>query len=462
MTHYDALIIGSGQAGTPLAKKLAGSGRKTALIEKRWVGGTCVNDGCTPTKTLIASAKAAYMARSKSAELGVPVEKFRVDFKKIQQRQAGIVIKFREGSQKGLAETDNLDLIFGEAVFTGPKTLEVALNAGGKTELTADYIFIDTGTQTKIPKLAGLEQIPYLTSTTILELTELPAKLVILGGGYIGLEYGQMFRRFGSEVIIIDTAQRFLKKEDEDVAAEIKNILAEEGIKIYSPAEATKVEPGPGPEYTLTFNTDGREQTVPFTHLLLATGRTPQSKALQLPKAGIAVNEKGYILVNEHLETNVPGVFALGEANGGPAFTHIAFNDYVIVWRNILEQANLSTKNRPLPYCMFTDPQLGRIGLTEQQAREQGYAIKVAILPMQRVARALETNETRGLMKAVVDSKTKKILGAAMLGAEGGETMSVLQMAMQAGLTYEDLQYTIFAHPTYAESINNLFLTLQE
>ncbi len=463
MPHYDALVIGSGQAGTPLAKKLAQAGRKTALIEKRWVGGTCVNDGCTPTKTLIASARAAYMARSQSAELGVIIDQFHLDFGRVMQRQKDLVQKFRTGSQEGLAATEHLDLIFGEAVFTGPKKITVALNDGGHTEITADLIFIDTGTKLKIPDLAGLKQVPYLTSTTILELTELPPKLLILGGGYIGLEYGQMFCRFGSEVTILGMGRQFLKKEDPEVAAEIKNILTAEGLKILSSAKALKFSPGPGTEFTLTYKISNEpEQTLTFTHLLLATGRTPQSPALHPEVAGLAINKKGYIKVNDRLETNVPGIFALGEANGGPAFTHIAYNDYVIVARNILEQARLSTQNRPLPYCMFTDPQLGRVGLTEQQAREQGYNVIIATLPMQRVARALETGETRGFMKAVLDADTKKILGVAILNAEGGEVMTVLQLAMQAGLTYEELKDTVFAHPTYAEAINNLFLSLKE
>ncbi len=462
MAHYDALVIGSGQAGTPLAKKLAQAGRKTALVEKRWVGGTCVNDGCTPTKTLIASAKAAYLARSRSAELGVVVNQFHLDFGKIMQRQKDIVHTFREGSRQGLESTEHLDLLLGAATFTGPKSVEVVLNAGGTTQITADYIFIDTGTQVKIPNLPGLEKTPHLTSTTVLELTALPPKLLILGGGYIGLEYGQMFRRFGSEVIILDAAEQFLKKEDQDVAVAIKDILTEEGIQIITQAQALNLEPGPGLEYTLTYQSAGNEQKLAFTHLLLATGRTPQSRSLNLEKAGVAVNPKGYIVVNDCLETNIPGIFALGKVNGGPAFTHIAYNDHVIVARNLLEQAQLTTHNRPLPYCMFTDPQLGRVGLTEQQALTQGYTVKVATLPMERVARALETGETRGFMKAVLDAQTKKILGVAVLGAEGGETTAVLQMAMQAGITYDDLKYTVFAHPTYAESINNLFLNLKE
>jgi pyruvate/2-oxoglutarate dehydrogenase complex dihydrolipoamide dehydrogenase (E3) component len=340
--------------------------------------------------------------------------------------------------------------------------VEVTLNAGGTTQITADNIFIDTGTRVKIPNLAGLEKIPYLTSTTILELKTVPSKLLILGGGYVGLEYGQMFRRFGSEVTILDSGKQFLKKEDKDVAAALRNILTEEGITIIQQAEALRVEPGQDPEYTLTYKIAETEQTLTFTHLLLATGRSPQSHSLNLEKAGVVVNKKGYIQVNDCLETNIPGIFALGEANGGPAFTHIAYNDYVIVARNLLEQAQLTTRKRPLPYCMFTDPQLGRVGLTEQQAIDQGYTVKVATLPMQRVARALETGETRGLMKAVLDAKTKKILGVAVLGTEGGETAATLQLAMQAGLTYEDLKYTIFAHPTFAESINNLFLNLKE
>ena len=460
MKEYDAIIIGSGQAGTPLAKKLAQAGWKTALVEKRWIGGTCINDGCTPTKALIASAKAAYMAAGKSAELGVSIEKYSINFTSIIKRKDAIVQSFREGSQQGLTKTENLELLFGEAVFTGFKTLAVSLPEGNKAEITADKIFINTGSRTRIPSIEGLEPVPFLTSTTILDLKKVPGKLLILGGGYIGLEYGQMFRRFGSNITIIDTSPRFLPKEDEDIANEIKKVLEEEGLQIYPHSEAIRFEKEANKEFSLIYKKAGEEYHTNFTHLLIATGRQPQSDILKPEVAGIAVNEKGYITVNDRLETNVAGIYALGEANGSPAFTHISYNDYVIVADNLLHQGSLSTKDRPLPYCMFTDPQLGRIGLSENQAKEKGLSIKIASIPLQNVARAIETGETRGLIKAVVDAETKKILGAAVLGAEGGEIMAVLQMAMQAGMTYEQLQYNIFAHPTYAESLNNLFMTL--
>lgn len=461
MKKYDAIIIGSGQAGTPLAKKLAQAGWKTALVEKRWVGGTCVNDGCTPTKTLISSAKMAYLAAGKSAESGIHIEKYRLDFAQIMERKSSIVQSFRESSQKSLGQTDNLDLIFGEAVFSGPKTLAVALTKGGKSEITADKIFIDTGTRPHIPEIAGLEQVPYLTSTTILELSEVPAKLLILGGGYVGLEYGQMFRRFGSQVTIIDTSSRFLPKEDEDIAKEIKKFLEEEGLQIHPQSKAIRFEKKSAQEFSLIYEQADQEHHSTFTHLLVATGRQSNNDILKPEKADLTLDKKGYLEVNDQLETNIPGIYALGEANGGPAFTHISYNDFVIVSQNLLNQGNLSTQGRPLPYCMFTDPQLGRIGLSEDQAKEKKLKYKVATLPMQQVARAIETSETRGMLKAVVNTETKQILGAAILGAAGGEIMAVLQMAMKGGITYEQLQYTIFAHPTYAESINNLFQTLE-
>jgi len=461
MRKYDAIIIGSGQAGTPLAKKLAKAGLKTVLIEKRWVGGTCINDGCTPTKTLIASAKAAFMAAGKSNDLGINIEKYTIDLKKIIQRKDEIVQSFREGSEKSLKETENLELLFGEAVFTGPKILSVTPSVGSATEITADKIFIDTGSRLKVPAIPGLEQVPYLTSTTILDLKAVPDKLLILGGGYIGLEYGQMFRRFDSAVTILDSSPRFLRKEDEDIATEIRNFLEAEGLTIYSPAEALRFEKITDQEYSLIYKQDNQEHRTNFTHLLLATGRQSQNDILKPEMAGIALTEKNYIQVNEGLETNIAGIYALGEANGGPAFTHISYNDYVIVAENLLHEGNLSTVGRPLPYCMFTDPQLGRIGITENQAKEKKLNVKIAKLPLAKVARAIETGETQGLIKAVVDADTKQILGAAVLGAEGGEIMSVLQMAMQAGLTYEQLQTYIFAHPTYAESLNNLFMTLE-
>lgn len=460
MKKYDAIIIGAGQAGVPLSKKLAKAGKKTAIIEKRWVGGTCVNDGCTPTKTWVASAKAAYNAMH-SVDIGIEVEGFKVNMQRIKDRKDDIVLRSRNGGQKAMEETPGLDLIFGEAVFTGEKTISVKLNDGGTEELYAELIFINAGAKTSIPDIEGLDDVSYLTSTTILDLDYVPEHLLIIGANYIGMEFGQMFRRFGSKITMLEKASRILGKEDEDVAACMLDILHQEKIDIYTNATTKSVKKA-DEGISATVDINGKEQTITCSHILIAAGRIPQSKALELHKTGVEVDERGYIKVDEKLETNIKGIYALGDIKGGPAFTHISYNDYTIVYRNIIEHQNLSTKDRPVPYCMFTDPQLGRVGITEQDARKQGLDIKVAKLPMEHVARAIETGDTRGFMKAVVDPKTKKILGATVLGPEGGEIMTVLQMAMEGDITYDRIRYCVFAHPLFSESLNNLFMTLED
>lgn len=459
MKHYDAIIIGAGQAGVPLSKKLANAGKKTALIEKRWVGGTCVNDGCTPTKTWVASAKAAYNAMH-SVDIGVEVESFKVNMKRVKERKDDIVMRSRNGGQKAIEETDGLDLIFGEAAFTGEKTISIKLNDGGTAEISGDLIFINAGAKTLIPEIGGLKDIDYLTSTTILGLDYVPEYLLIIGANYIGMEFGQMFRRFGSKVTLLEKASRVLGKEDEDVATCMLDILQQEEIEIYTDAITKSVKKTTdGISAVVAIN--GHEQTITCTHVLVAAGRVPQSKALDLHKTGVEVDDKGYIRVNDKLETNIKGIYALGDIKGGPAFTHISYNDYTIVYRNLIEHQNLSTKDRPVPYCMFTDPQLGRVGITEQDAQKQGIDFRVTKLPMEHVARAIETGDTRGFMKAVVDPKSKKILGATVLGPEGGEIMTVLQMAMEGGITYDRIRYCVFAHPLFSESLNNLFMPLE-
>ena len=460
MKKYDAIIIGAGQAGGPLAKKLAQAGKKTVIIEKRYVGGTCVNDGCTPTKTWVASAKAAYNAVH-SVDVGVAVKSFKVDMAQIKKRKDKIVENARAGNQKGLEETKNLELIFGEAVFTGEKSVIVELNEGGLLELEADLIFINTGAKTIIPEIDGLQDIKYLTSTSILELDEVPGHLLVIGGNYIGLEFGQMFRRFGSKVTILEKSARILSREDDDISEEVKNILELEDIKILTATTLKKVKKNSKGKINATITTDGKDEKIKCTHVLVAIGRAPQTEDLELQKAGIKTDEKGYITVNNKLETNVKGIYALGDVKGGPAFTHISYNDYTIVYRNLIEGANLGIKDRPVPYCMFIDPELGRIGITEAEAKKQQLNVKVVKLPMAHVARAIEVGDTRGFMKAVVDMDTKKILGAAILGSQGGEIMSVLQMAMEGDITYDRIRYCVFAHPTYSESLNNLFMGLE-
>ncbi|RDC63436.1 mercuric reductase [Adhaeribacter pallidiroseus] len=460
MKHFDAVIIGSGQGGTPLAKKLAQAGWKTALIERRFIGGTCVNDGCTPTKTMIASAKVAYTV-AQAAKWGVEVPEYHLNLPAIIHRKTEVVHFFRNGSQQGLEKTPNLTVIFGEAYFTGNKQIHVNLKEGGSLIITADQIFIDAGTRPKVPDIPGLAEVGYFDSTTILDFTELPPHLVILGSNYIGLEFGQMYRRFGSQVTILEHNEQFLKREDEDVAAEVRQFLEKEEIQILTQTEVTCVTRHKK-DIQLSVSSKGQVTEITGSHILVATGRKPNTDTLNLEAAGVEVDSKGYIVVNEKLETTAPGIYALGDITGGPKFTHIAYNDYVILYHNLLEQQNSTTKNRLVPYCLFTDPQVGRVGITEKEARQQGLNVKVAKLPMASVARAIETGDTRGLLKAVVDAETNQIIGVAVVGQEGGEIMSVLQMAMLGKIDYKQMKEMVFAHPLYAESLNNLFLTLDK
>ncbi len=461
MKQYDVIIIGSGQAGNPLSRKMAQAGKKTLLIEKRLVGGTCVNDGCTPTKTMAASAKAVYQARH-SAALGVPVSDFKVDMAAIKKRKDDIVEHSRSGNQEDLEHTENLELLFGEAAFTGHKILSIKLNEGGEEEVTADLIFINAGAKTAIPEIEGLDQVDYLTSTTILDLDTVPEHILVLGANYIGLEFSQMFRRFGSRITLLEKGQRMMSREDEDIAAEVQKLLEAEEITIHAAAQVQKFAKDANGEILATVKIKDQVQQISCSHILIAAGRTPQTKALNLQNTGVEVDDKGFIKVNNKLETNIPGIYALGDIKGGPAFTHISYNDYTIVYRNLLKGADYSVDDRPVPYCMFTDPPLGRVGITETEAKQKGLNIKVATLPMANVARAVETGDTRGLMKAVVDTHTKQIIGVAILGQEGGEIMSVLEMAMQGKITYDRVRYCIFAHPTYSESLNNLFMKIEE
>ncbi|WP_295767620.1 mercuric reductase [uncultured Mucilaginibacter sp.] len=461
MKQYDVIIIGAGQAGSPLARKMAKAGKKVAIIEKRLVGGTCVNDGCTPTKTWVASARAAYLA-GRCNNLGVHVDGYSIDMPQIKKRKDDIVMHSRSGNQKSLEEDPNIDLLFGEASFSGHKVVAVNLNDGASAEITADMIFINVGLQTVIPDIEGLDSIDYLTSTSILELKTVPQHILVIGGNYIGLEFGQMFRRFGSQITLLERGPRIMSHEDEDVSREVHNFLEEEGIAVFTNTQATKFEKDAHGRIQATLNINGRTEQMEVSHVLVAAGRKPQTQALNLQASGIEVDDKGFIKVDNKLQTNLPGIYALGDVNGGPAFTHIAYNDFTVVWRNLLMNEDLTTEDRPVPYCMFTDPQLGRVGITEEEAKKQGINYRVAVLKMKSVARAVEVGEVRGLMKAIVNADTKEILGVAILAEEGGEIMSVLQMAMQGGITYDRIRYCVFAHPTYSESLNNLFMTLDD
>ncbi len=454
--HFDAIVIGAGQAGGPLSTALARTGRKTVLIEREHVGGTCINEGCTPTKTMVASAKVAYLAR-RAADYGVHTGAVSIDMGRIRQRKRDIVNSWRDSGQRRIEDTPGVTLVFGEASFTGPKTLRVALNDGGARDLTADSIFINTGERPARPSLPGLDSVPFLTSTTIMELDVVPQHLLVLGGGYVGLEFGQMFRRFGAEVSIVQRGKQLLGREDDDVADEIAKILREDGVDVLLETSAVSVTRGDDGHIHLKVGGPNREHTLTGSHLLVAAGRVPNTDTLNLSAAGIETDNRGYVRVNDKLETNAPGVYALGDVKGPPAFTHISYDDFRIIRTNLLEGGNATITDRLVPYTVFIDPQLGRVGLSESDARRQGRAYKVARMPMSWVARASEVDETRGFMKALVDPATGQILGAAILGIEGGEIMSILEVAMLGKLPYTVLREAIFAHPTLAESLNNLF-----
>jgi len=459
MKEFDAIVIGAGQAGVPLAKKLAKSGLKTALIEKRMVGGTCINDGCTPTKAMVASARIAYLA-GRSHELGIEIPSYEVNFKAIMARKAAIVKQFREGAESGIEKTENLTLVYGEAKFTDDHTVYVNGRDGNFENYTAKHIFINTGASPFIADVQGVKEIKYLTSTTILELTEIPEHLLIVGGGYIGLEFGQMFKRFGAKVTILEKSDRLMPKEDNDVCEVVTGFFKEDDIEVFTNATVVKFENQASGKIKVTVDLKGKQSTHTCSHVLLASGRKPQTEALGLENTGIECDDRGYIKVNEFLETKVKNVYALGDVKGGPAFTQISYNDHIIVTKNLLEGGKMSTENRMVPYCMFTDPQLGRVGITEADAIEQGLDYLVAKIPMKNVARAIETAETRGFMKAIVDKKSKQILGVTVIGEQGGEIMTILQVAMMGKVTYEDIRYATIAHPLYAESLNNLFMSI--
>lgn len=452
--HFDAVVIGSGQAAKPLCIDLVRAGRRTALIEREHVGGSCVNVGCTPTKTMVASARVAYLAR-RASDYGVHTGTVAVNMKEIRERKQRIVESFRKGGTRAI-EKNGVSLIKGEAGFLDARTIQVRLNEGGTLELTSDLIFINTGCRPSLPALEGLQSVPFLDSTSIMELDQIPPHLLVLGGGYVGLEFGQMFRRFGSEVTIIQRARQLLAREDEDVAEEVAAILREDGIEVLLETQATAAQTGDGKVSLQVKGPDG-ERTLSGSHLLVAAGRQPNTDRLNLEAAGIKSDERGYIRVNERLETSVPGIYALGDVKGGPAFTHISYDDYRVIRTNLLQAGSATTSGRLIPYTVFIDPQLGRVGLSETEARRLGKAIRVAKMPMTHVARALEVAETRGFMKAVLDQESGQILGCSVLGMEGGEIMAVLQVAMMGKLPYSAIRDAVFAHPTLAESLNNLF-----
>jgi pyruvate/2-oxoglutarate dehydrogenase complex dihydrolipoamide dehydrogenase (E3) component len=446
---YDAIVIGSGQGGNPLSHNLADRGFNVALIEKAHLGGTCINTGCTPTKTMVHSAQVAHYARS-ADRWGVRAADVSVDLPAVVARKNKIVQSFREGQQRRVDARKTLRLHRGEARFVAPHRVQV-----NDEVLEGEKIFINTGTRTNLPLLPGLDSIDYLTNASIMELKELPEHLLVLGGGYIGLEFGQMFRRFGSRVTVIHRGGQLLPREDGDVTTELQKALEAEAITFLLNANSTRVEKKDD-QIHLTVDAGNSMRTLVGSHLLVAVGRRPNSDQLGLDTTGVETDKDGFIKVNGRLETNVPGIWALGDVKGGPAFTHISYNDFQIIYGNLMEDKNLTIENRMVPYSVFTDPQLGGVGMTEKEARKKGFRLKIGKIPMSYVARAIERDETAGLMKLVVDASNDRILGASILSPEGGELVQIVGTVMRADLPYTFLKGAVYIHPTLAEGFFSL------
>jgi pyruvate/2-oxoglutarate dehydrogenase complex dihydrolipoamide dehydrogenase (E3) component len=448
--RFDAIVIGAGQAGPPMAGRLAAAGQKVALIERKLIGGTCVNTGCTPTKTLVASAYAAHLAK-RAADFGVSAGPVGVDFAAIMARMNKVVGNSRSHLTKWLRGMANCALIEGHARFLSPATVQV-----GDDLLEAERFFINVGGRAVIPDFPGRDQVRTLTNTTLLQLDVLPRRLVVVGGSYVGLEFAQVFRRFGSAVTVVEKAPRLVAHEDEEVSDAIREILEAEGIEVRLESECIRFEPR-GAEIAVGVNCAAGEPEVLGSHVLLAVGRRPNTDDLGLDSAGVEVDAHGYIVVDESLKTNVPNIWALGDCNGRGAFTHTSYNDYEIAAANLIDGAARKVSDRIPVYALYTDPPLGRAGLTETEARAKGHKVRIGRRPMTRVARAVEKGETQGFMKVVVDRDTDAILGAAILGVGGDEAIHGVIEAMAAGVTAQAYTRVMAIHPTVSELVPTVF-----
>jgi pyruvate/2-oxoglutarate dehydrogenase complex dihydrolipoamide dehydrogenase (E3) component len=451
---YDAIIIGAGQAGPPLAGRLTAAGMSVALIERKLFGGTCVNTGCIPTKTLVASAYAAHLAR-RAGDYGVSTGEVAVGMKAVKARKDAIVTRAREGVESWLEGMERCKVYRGQARFVSPQEVEV-----GADRLTAKQIFINVGGRARIPQLPGIDRIATLTNTSMLELDTLPEHLVIIGGSYVGLEFAQMYRRFGAQVTVVEMGPRLIAREDEDVSAAIKEILEAEGIAVRLDAECIRFEPR-GAKIAVGLECASGEPEIAGSHVLLAVGRQPNTDDLGLDKAGVETDARGYITVDDELRTSAPGIWALGDCNGRGAFTHTAYNDFEIAAANLLDGEHGRVSERILGYALYIDPPLGRVGMTEAQARATGRPLLVGRRPMTRVGRAIEKGETQGFMMAIADAKTQQILGAAILGPGGDEAIHGILDAMNARIPYTVLKWAVPIHPTVSELIPTLLGEMQ-
>ncbi len=458
--YYDDIIIGSGKAGKTLAPALVADGRKTALVERspNMIGGGCINIACIPTKTMVASAKVANTVRH-SAAYGINTTLPVVDFTAVIQRKRSVVESMRSMNFNNLHTPLGDNLIIGTARFVASKTIEVTTAKGNTRSLTAERLFINTGTRPLIPSVPGLKDSGFLTSESIMELEELPEHLIVLGSGYIGLEFAQMFRRFGSRVTVIGQSEQILSQQDSDIAIAVQTLLERDGIEFLLKAKVLKVA-RIGNDTTVQIQVAGGEKILQGSHLLVAVGRAPNTESLNLAAAGVATDTRGFIPVNDRLETNVPGIWALGDINGGPQYTHVSLDDYRIIKANLIDGGNRSTRDRLVPSCLFIDPELAHVGLTETEARQQGYAIRVAKVDASVISRAKTLGQTDGLLKAIVNTETGRILGCSLLCYEAGEIISTVQMVMQAQMPYTVLRDGVLTHPTMTEGLNALFSKL--
>jgi pyruvate/2-oxoglutarate dehydrogenase complex dihydrolipoamide dehydrogenase (E3) component len=452
--QVDVLILGSGGGGKLTAWHMARSGRRTAVVERRWIGGSCPNVACLPSKNEIRSAEVAHMARN-AAQFGTITGPVKVDMAKVRQRKRDMVQALVDAHLRNY-KTSGAELIMGEGRFVAPKTIEVSLNDGGARTLVGAQVFLNLGTHAAIPDIPGLEAARPLTHIEALELDVLPSHLIVIGGGYAGLELAQAYRRFGAEVTVVEAGPQLMGREDADASQEIRRVLADEGLAIHVGAQLLKVEGQSGDAVSITLRTSSGEQTINGSHILVAAGRIPNTAGIGLEKAGVELDGRGYIRVNERLETTASGVWALGESAGSPQFTHVSVDDFRIV-RDNLAGGKRSTRDRLVPYCLFTDPPLGHVGLSEGDAQRQGVTVRVARLPMSAVLRTEATGETQGFMKALVGGSDDRILGFTMIGSEAGEVMVGVQMAMLANLPYGRLRDAVLVHPTIAEGLGSLF-----
>jgi len=454
-THFDAIVIGTGQAAPALASRLSGAGRRVAVVERKLFGGTCVNTGCIPTKTLVASAAAAQAVR-RASEFGVTAGEPAVDMKAVKARKDKISGASREGVEKTVRGLANGTVYTGHARFESPREVRV-----GDEVLTAEKIFINVGGRATTRDIEGLDQVPYWTNSSMMGVDFLPPHLVIVGGSYVGLEFAQMYRRFGSKVTVVEMSNRLIAREDEDVSAEIRSILEREGIAVRTGAKCIALEKGPS-GVRVQVDCDEEPKFVDGTHLLLAVGRRPNTDDLGLERAGVATDERGYIRVDDQLRTNVDGIWALGDCNGRGAFTHTAYNDFEIVAANLLDGDPRKVSDRIEAYALYVDPPLGRCGMTEAAARKAGRRILIAKRAMSRISRAVEKGETQGFMKIVVDAESKQILGAAILGVGGDEIIHTVLDVMYAKAPYSLIQRAMHIHPTVSEYLPTVMGELKE